>query len=90
MTGDIVRLGDESGNSSHISVEQLLEGSLEELKEGKIVANRAIIIFLDDESQEDIFHAVSRHAQMRYSRCVSLLEVVKTSFVRMILEGDNV
>ncbi len=62
------------------TVEEMLEAALEEIKTGERKANRAIVLFLNDESGK--YNTGFVQSGMSVSQCIALLETAKFDFFK--------
>ncbi len=72
---DVISLAEETDDPMLIDVRQALVNALADYDAGKIVASKAILIFLDDEGDHYMLH--ERTIRMLHSECVALLEHAK-------------
>lgn len=80
MDNKVVSLSDKNNDNRSWSVEQMLEKTLEELRSGRIAANRAIICLLDDKDGK--YNNIFRAANLANSQSISLLEIQKIDLHR--------
>ena len=81
MSEDNVELlADYSDSSMHWSVEQMMENELFDIKTGDRSATKAVVIYLDDTSDEGYDLSYS-NAQLRNSELVCMLETLKLNIV---------
>lgn len=71
----VIRLGEVTNDAAFVSVEQVLEDTLEEIRSGDYDYSRALVILLDD--RDGVFDVTYRNAGLSCSRGVALVEVVK-------------
>lgn len=87
--GELVLLADETENATLSDLATVLQHEATQVRIGKRRANKALILFLDDE--DGAFSIGFRNVNMRCSQGLAVLEVVKIDLLRnmgILKEGD--
>ncbi|MCK4791252.1 MAG: hypothetical protein KAV87_46395 [Desulfobacteraceae bacterium] len=77
----IVHLSEVKGTSD-ISVANMLRLAADEIDSGERVANKALVLFLEDDNPEEehIYAVGYRNAGMNMTQCISLMRVMEKVF----------
>ena len=77
----VIKLGHYSSQSW--TVEQMLEDSLEDLRTGKRKANKALLIFLDN-NEKDNYNTGFSMAHLKASEAIALIRVTEVQFLKLM------
>ncbi len=82
MTGNIIRLGDKTGNAEMQDPVELLKDAIKEYEEGGYFEGREKLLILSLDDKEGEYSVSFMQAGMKMSQCVSLCEVSKAIFLK--------
>lgn len=86
MNDNVVFMADVKDDAGLWSIPDMLESAKKEFKAGKIKANKAIVVFLDD--TESSYNVTHYQVDMRRSEIVSLMEFVKATMISQLQRED--
>ncbi len=79
---EISKLALHSGSNLSWTVEQMLEDALADIRSGSRTANKALVIFLDDENRK--YNIGFTMAQLSASQAIALMRVQECEFLRLM------
>jgi hypothetical protein len=78
MTADIETIGKNTGGQEALAA--MFQKASQKILSGKWVANKAVILFVDD--REGQFSVRFAQAGLKMSQCVTVCEIAKTVFLK--------